>query len=143
MPDYTIINNDEFKMMLSTPDDSNLSNNLAEGDEYIVGLYPNDIYYFKNSEPKAFPERPNYPVDFDYDSEQWVWNVDASWDALRYERDRKLTNEVDPIISNSVRFNSMSEEKQQVYLNYRQALLDLPQNTVDPREPVWPTPPGS
>ena len=30
----------------------------------------------------------------------------------------------------------------QVWMDYRQALRDLPSNTVDPANPVWPTKPG-
>ena len=31
---------------------------------------------------------------------------------------------------------------QAVWAEYRQALRDLPKNTVDPENPVWPTPPA-
>ena len=47
-------------------------------------------------------------------------------DAIREVRDQILESEVDPVISNSVRFNSLSTEKQQEWMDYRQTLLDLP-----------------
>ena len=34
-----------------------------------------------------------------------------------------------------------SPEARQAWLDYRQALRDLPANTEDPANPVWPTPP--
>jgi hypothetical protein len=34
-----------------------------------------------------------------------------------------------------------TEEAKQAWLDYRQALRDLPANTTDPENPVWPTPP--
>ena len=34
-----------------------------------------------------------------------------------------------------------SEEVKQAWLDYRQALRDLPANTTDPENPIWPTPP--
>jgi len=34
-----------------------------------------------------------------------------------------------------------TEEVKQAWLDYRQALRDLPANTTDPENPVWPTPP--
>jgi hypothetical protein len=34
-----------------------------------------------------------------------------------------------------------TEESKQAWLDYRQALRDLPANTTDPENPVWPTPP--
>jgi len=36
-----------------------------------------------------------------------------------------------------------TEEVKQAWLDYRQALRDLPGNTTDPENPVWPTPPGA
>jgi hypothetical protein len=33
-------------------------------------------------------------------------------------------------------------EIKQLWLDYRQALRDLPANTVDPLNPIWPTPPA-
>ena len=33
-------------------------------------------------------------------------------------------------------------EIKQLWLDYRQALRDLPANTVDPLNPIWPTPPS-
>jgi len=34
-----------------------------------------------------------------------------------------------------------SPEARQAWLDYRQALRDLPANTEDPANPVWPVPP--
>lgn len=51
---------------------------------------------------------------------------DAALDALREIRDSLLVNEVDPIVSNPLRWNEMTEAKQQEWADYRQALLDLP-----------------
>lgn len=34
-----------------------------------------------------------------------------------------------------------TEEAKQAWLDYRQALRDLPANTTDPENPVWPSPP--
>lgn len=36
----------------------------------------------------------------------------------------------------------LSETKKQEWDTYRQALRDLPANTTDPENPVWPTPPN-
>jgi len=35
-----------------------------------------------------------------------------------------------------------TEEVKQAWLDYRQALRDLPSNTTDPSNPVWPVPPN-
>lgn len=60
--------------------------------------------------------------------------VDRQWKALRSERNTRLsasdwTQVVDAPIDQSA------------WATYRQALRDLPSNTVDPFNPVWPTKP--
>ena len=62
---------------------------------------------------------------------------------VRYRRDLLLRAHVDPIISNSFRFNSLDEGKKQELLNYRQELLDItlqegfPLNINFPTKPSW------
>lgn len=51
---------------------------------------------------------------------------DAALELLRIERDNLLKSEVDPIVSNPLRWASITEAKQQEWADYRQALLDLP-----------------
>jgi hypothetical protein len=51
---------------------------------------------------------------------------DTALEILRADRDSLLKLEVDPIVSNPLRWASMTEAKQQEWANYRQALLDLP-----------------
>ena len=51
---------------------------------------------------------------------------DAAVNFIRQERDNKLTDVVDPIVSNPLRWASFSSEKQTEWANYRQALLDMP-----------------
>lgn len=45
---------------------------------------------------------------------------------IRSQRDLLLITEVDPIVSNPLRWESLTAEKQQEWRDYRQALLDLP-----------------
>ena len=70
----------------------------------------------------------------------------AQWKAQREKnhragRDRLLSEEVDPIVSNPLRWNSMTTEEQQAWADYRQALLDIPQQSGFPHDVVWPTKP--
>ena len=65
---------------------------------------------------------------------------------LRMERDRLLKQEVDPIVSNNLRWNDMTTEKQTEWANYRTALLDLPSNQTpvddDLSNIIFPTKPN-
>jgi hypothetical protein len=54
--------------------------------------------------------------------------------ALRRERDRLLTETDYLALSDSTLTDEMR--------TYRQALRDLPANTADPANPVWPVKPG-
>jgi hypothetical protein len=72
----------------------------------------------------------------------------ARWEAeqpklARVERDLKLSSDVDPIVSNTLRWNSMTDEKRAEWTNYRQSLLDIEDLEGYPNivEIVWPTKP--
>ena len=60
---------------------------------------------------------------------------------VRVIRDNKLRAEVDPIVSNAIRFSELSIEKQQEWKDYRTALLNVPQQDGFPLEIEWPTKP--
>lgn len=63
----------------------------------------------------------------------------SAWSDLRAQRAAMLMSKVDAI--NAVRWELMTEAERQAWRDYRQALLDLPQNTPDPRNPKWPEAP--
>ncbi len=58
---------------------------------------------------------------------------------LRDRRNKLLRAHVDAM--NPVRWETMDETQRQAWREYRQALLDLPETTTDPRHPVWPARP--
>jgi len=62
-----------------------------------------------------------------------------AWSNLRSQRD-SLLKESDAYVLPD-RWASYSPEKQAQWSTYRQALRDLPENTTDPFNPVWPTKP--
>lgn len=78
------------------------------------------------AEPKPEPEPEPEPVDP---------AVEA-----RDERDTKLS-EMDLIVSNPLRWSEMSDDLKKAYADYRQALLDVPQQPEFPEKINWPTPP--
>tara|TARA_R110000765_G_scaffold173996_3_gene278701 strand:- start:757 stop:1035 length:279 start_codon:yes stop_codon:yes gene_type:complete len=56
-------------------------------------------------------------------------------------RDKILVEEVDPIVSNTLRWNDMTDAKRTEWTNYRQALLDVPAQAGYPDNITWPTKP--
>jgi hypothetical protein len=80
----------------------------------------------------------NGEYTFVQDPDKIMKKQQAQWAALRTQRNIKLsetdwTQIADAPISNATKI---------AYLDYRQALRDIIKNTVDPLNPVWPTPPG-
>lgn len=61
---------------------------------------------------------------------------------VRVQRDSKLTNEVDPTVSNPLRWGDLSEQEQADVSAYRMALLDVPQQSGFPHTISWPTKPS-
>jgi hypothetical protein len=60
---------------------------------------------------------------------------------VRYQRDWLLQNEVDPIVSNPLRWADMTTEQQNAWSAYRTALLDITDQAGFPHSVTWPTKP--
>ena len=61
--------------------------------------------------------------------------------AVRSHRDWLLQNEVDPIVSNPLRWADMTTEEQNAWSQYRTDLLNVPQQAGFPHNVTWPTKP--
>jgi len=61
-------------------------------------------------------------------------------DARTY-RNQLLVLDVDPIVTNPLRWAELSADKQQEWADYRTALLDVPQQVGFPNTITWPTKP--
>lgn len=61
--------------------------------------------------------------------------------GVRDERNFRLLHECDPLVTNPLRWEALTTEKQQEWRQYRQALLDVPQQEEFPHTVTWPTKP--
>lgn len=61
--------------------------------------------------------------------------------AVRGQRDFTLANEVDPIVSNPLRWADMTTEEQNAWSQYRTDLLNVPAQAGFPHNVTWPTKP--
>lgn len=61
--------------------------------------------------------------------------------AVRARRDSILANEVDPIVSNPLRWADMTTEEQNAWSQYRTDLLNVPAQAGFPHNITWPTKP--
>ena len=60
---------------------------------------------------------------------------------LRLDRDYKLSQEVDPIVTNPLRWAELTEDKQTEWTQYRTDLLNLPAQAGFPNTVTWPSKP--
>ena len=60
---------------------------------------------------------------------------------LRGPRDQKLVEEVDPIVTNPLRWAELTDVKQAEWTQYRTDLLNLPAQAGFPNTVTWPTKP--
>lgn len=56
-------------------------------------------------------------------------------------RDEKLRTEIDPVVTNPLRWADMSPSEQAAIAVYRQELLDVPQQAGFPNTHMWPNKP--
>jgi hypothetical protein len=83
----------------------------------------------------------------------WTLLVNGEWDTgiveptleekiqlARQRRDKFLITVVDTM--NAVRWETLTTEQKQEWMNYRQNLLDIPQQSGFPNNIIWPTKPN-
>lgn len=68
-------------------------------------------------------------------------DLQALASQVRAERDRRLREEVDPIVTNPLRWADLTVEQQEAWAAYRRALLDVPEQDGFPTSVVWPEAP--
>jgi hypothetical protein len=112
-----------------------------QGRSYIAGDYNSQEFYIVDGSAVAIPAAPESDTvcyRFDYESKSWVVNQDRSQTQARQHRNLLLTA-VDRI--NPVWFNSLTIQQQTELAEYRQALLDVPQQSGFPTQVNWPAKP--
>jgi len=62
-------------------------------------------------------------------------------DFSRYQRNQRLESEVDPIVTNPLRWADLTTAKQNEWTQYRTDLLNVPQQAGFPNTINWPTKP--
>jgi hypothetical protein len=107
-----------------TPDKSQALQILRPGAEWV--LRGDDLEWLDQTQTE--------PTEAEIEAELARLIAEQPWKILRQRRDQLLT-ETDYLALSD---QTMTAEMQA----YRQALRDLPANTVDPANPVFPTKPG-
>lgn len=109
--------------------------------EALMSLYPENNWelHGENYEGlKWLDENVPKPSEDELTVERERINNERPLKVLRKERDSILSKTDKYTIPDWPHPTSVVK---QAWLDYRQALRDLPANTTDPENPVWPTPP--
>lgn len=101
--------------------------NVPADCSYILGSYKSDYYRIVDGEPVSKAQ-----------SELDQMRTDDAWSTLRDQRDYELSK-TDWTQANDA---PLSDAQKQSWREYRQALRDLPANTADPADAVFPNPPS-
>jgi hypothetical protein len=119
--------------LLLSDDEANL--NLSDGESWILGSYDPEMFWVVDGVPKEIPSRTDEFSTFNPDL--WVWEVDLDyyWANLKNDRNRLLA------ASDWTQVPDAPVD-QAAWATYRQQLRDLPANTEDPANPVWPIQPS-
>lgn len=119
-------------------------------------INPNGDYWETTTDPSdeiiaAYPvgttevtQRPSHLHA--YSNGAWVAPSDAvynEWKSIgvRAERDFLLASKIDKIVSNPLRWDDMSADKQAQWKLYRRALLDITAQAGFPNAVTWPVSP--
>lgn len=109
---------------ISTPSDAILAS-YSEG-TIEVPIRPSPLHTWSGSEWTP-------PTQEQLDAEEAM--------IVRATRATILSNVVDPLVSNPLRWADMTEEKHASWAAYRRALLDISQQSGFPHSIVWPVAP--
>jgi hypothetical protein len=112
----------------------NLNGKLA-----VEGNYNSDEYYIQAGQPMA--KEPKPAVHYQYNYQTHAWEIDEVY-LMRMGRITRnnLLTAIDRI--NPVWYASLTADQQTELINYRTALLNVPQQSGFPVTIEWPTKPA-
>ena len=112
-----------------------------QADEYLLeGLYTGN-QYIDSGQIVDMPPQPSINHVFDYATKAWVFDTFYATQQAYAKRKLLLNDGVDRI--SPIWWASMTTEQQQAWSQYRQDLLDVPEQMGFPADIVWPTEPES
>jgi hypothetical protein len=100
----------------------------------LLSLRPGAEWVLRGDVLEWLDQTQTEPTEAEINTEIARLTAEQPWEVLRSKRDQLLT-ETDYL---ALADSTLTDEMR----SYRQALRDLPANTVDPANPVWPVKPG-
>jgi len=101
----------------------------------LVSLVPQAQWVLRGDVVEWLSPDITQPTEAEIQAEILRLEADQPWKELRKQRNLLIAETDYLALSDATLTDEMS--------TYRQALRDLPANTTDPANPVWPTKPGA
>jgi hypothetical protein len=115
---------------------------IDEKGNYVVQIYRTEPTPLAPGEIQV-PPRPEYW--YEWINGQWQENATTKYHTLsertRDQRNFLLIDEVDPVVTNPLRWDDLSESQQQAVIDYRRSLLDITDQPGFPFAVTWPEKP--
>jgi len=110
--------------------------------EALNRLRPEAEWVLRGDDLEWLDQTQTEPTEAEIQAEIANITAERPWNQLRKERD-KLLKETDWVTLKAIdaSIDGLGIQLPQVWMDYRQALRDLPANTTDPANPVWPVKP--
>ncbi len=99
----------------------------------LTSICPNGVWVLRGNELEWLSPDITQPTEAEIQAEIARLEAEQPWKELRQQRNRLIAETDYLALSDSTLSAEMA--------TYRQALRDLPANTTDPANPVWPTKP--
>lgn len=115
-------------------------NMQAQGGESIIEAEFTGNQYVENGALVNMPEQPSDDYVFDYETKAWMLDLQIAAAKVYAKRDQLLRDGPDRI--SPMWWASMTAAQQQEWTDYRQALLDVPQQPGFPTDVVYPVAPS-
>jgi len=124
---------------LSISDNDSIAANLPT-EHYVEGYYDGDKHYIDIATKTAIQkgDKPYPLANWDYTSKQWLIDSTTIISQIRNIRN-DLLSQIDRV--NPVWYSTLTADQQNQLIAYRQALLDVPQQSGFPATIEWPTKP--
>lgn len=107
----------------------------------IEGAYDSRRHYWDGSQIQSKPADPSGIIKYAFDYTTKTWQIDQQQSAINIKKIRNdLLSFVDRV--NPVWYSTLTTQQQQDLQAYRQALLDVPQQSGFPESVEWPAKPA-
>lgn len=139
---YTIYNPVTGKIVrqIVVANQDQLASSLGDN-QYLEGHWPDDKYYVDQGQPVEKPANPTtQTLQYDWNPNTKAWTVNRLFSTIK---SREFRNQQLALVDriNPIWYASLTAQQQQELATYRQALLDLPQQTGFPTDVSWPAKP--